>query len=314
MHRAQSSENPRAPEIVGIGSSVYDILIVVDGFPQEDTKMEGLDTIVQGGGPCATALVAASKLGVSCAYMGTIGDDSFGRYMLDDLEKWNVSTQFVRRISCAVSFHATVLLNRKNGSRTCIWNHGTVEPPNLSDINLDVLRKAKILHLDGHMTDMAIYAAQKCRESGVKVSYDAGGLYPGVKELLAYVDYLIPSEEFALKATGSSGAEDAAQKLMQAYHPEIVVLTQGVRGGIILDGKGMRRYESYLVDVVDSNGSGDTFHGAFAAALLKGLDADSACRYASAAAAIKCTRLGARLGMPTDMECRAFLKDRGILL
>ena len=61
------------PEIVGIGSSVYDILMVTDGFPDEDTKMEGLQTIVQGGGPCATALVAAAKLGISSAYIGTLG-------------------------------------------------------------------------------------------------------------------------------------------------------------------------------------------------------------------------------------------------
>lgn len=314
MHKMQSSVNPVDPEIVGIGSSVYDIMMVIEGFPQEDTKMESTDTIVQGGGPCATALVAASKLGISCAYMGTIGDDSFGHYMLDDLKKWGVDTRYVRCMPDAVSFHATVLLNRKNASRTCIWNRGTVEAPAESDIDLEVLRKTKILHLDGHMTEAAIFAAKQCREFGVKVSYDAGGLYSGVRELLPFVDYLIPSEEFALKATGAGSAEEAAHALMLTYHPEIVVLTQGVRGGIILDEKGLRRYDSYPVDVVDSNGSGDTFHGAFAAARLKGLDANSACRYASAAAAIKCTRLGARLGMPSDAECRAFLKERGVLL
>ena len=65
------------PEIIGIGSTVYDTLMVVHRFPQEDTKLEGVETRVQGGGPCATALVAAQKLGVSTAYMGTIGDDPF---------------------------------------------------------------------------------------------------------------------------------------------------------------------------------------------------------------------------------------------
>ena len=160
----------------------------------------------------------------------------------------------------------------------------------------------------------AIATAKKCNELGVKVSHDAGGTYPGVENLMPYVDWLIPSEEFALKMTGAATAEEAAQQLYDTYHPELVALTQGVRGGILLDEKGMRRYESYKVEVKDSNGCGDTFHGAFVAAKIHGLDNDAACKYASAAAAVKCTRLGARYAMATDAECRAFLKERGVEL
>lgn len=298
------------PEVVGIGSTVYDTLMVVDGFPKEDTKMQGVETKIQGGGPCATALVAAAKLGVSAAYMGTVGDDPFGRFMMDDLEKWGVSTKYVRRVPDKISFHAVVLLNKHNATRTCVWNKGTVEPPALEDVNEEVLRHAKVLHLDGHMLEAAIFAAKLCNRLGVKVSHDAGGTYPGIEKLMPYVDYLIPSEEFALKMTGALNAEDAAVKLYETYHPDLVALTQGVRGGILYDQNGMRRYESYKVDVADSNGCGDTFHGAFIAARIKGMNADAACRFASAAAAIKCTRLGARLGMPTEEECRAFLAQR----
>lgn len=307
-------EKTAYPQVVGIGSTVYDTLIVVDHFPQEDTKMQGLETKVQGGGPCATALVAAQKLGVPAAYMGTVGDDPFGRFMLDDFEKWGVDTQSVRQVPGMVSFHAVVLLNQQTASRTCVWSRGTVPPPEKLELDEDVLRHAKVLHLDGHMLDAAVYAAQKCREWGVKVSHDAGGVYPGIEKLLPYVDYLIPSEEFALKITGKATAEEAARCLYDTYHPELVVLTQGVRGGILLDEKGLRRYNSYQVEVKDSNGCGDTFHGAFVAGKIHGLSNDDACRYASAAAAIKCTRLGARYGMPSDSECRAFLAERGVTL
>ena len=302
------------PQVVGIGSTVYDTLMVVDGFPAEDTKMQGIETRIQGGGPCATALVAAAKLGVSAAYMGTVGDDPFGRYMLEDFQKWGVSTRYVRLAPGAVSFHAVVLLNRQNATRTCVWNRGTVQPPTPADVDEEVLSHARILHLDGHMLEAAIHAARLCRKLGVKVSHDAGGTYPGIENLLPYVEYLIPSEEFALKMTGAKTSEDAALKLHEIYHPELTIVTQGSRGGILLDEKGLRRYASFPVDVADSNGSGDTFHGAFVAARLMGMDNDAACAYASAAAAIKCTRLGARLGMPTDAECRAFLHERGIFL
>ncbi len=302
------------PEMVGIGSTVYDTLMVVDRFPTEDTKREGIETKVQGGGPCATALVAARKLGVSAAYMGTIGDDPFGRFMMDDFAHWDIDTTCVRRVADAVSFHSVVLLSQASTSRTCIWNRGTVPQPTEADIDFDVLSHAKVLHLDGHMLNAAIDAAKYCREHGVKVSHDAGGTYSGVENLMPYVDYLIPSEEFALKMTGEKNAEDAAKKLYDTYHPELLVLTQGVRGGILLDEKGLRRYASYKVDAKDTNGCGDTFHGAFAAAKIKGLNNDDACKYASAAAAIKCTRLGARYAMATDEECRAFLKERGVSL
>ena len=67
-------------DIIGIGASVYDTLMLVSRFPQEDTKLQAFETMTQGGGPCATALVAAGQLGVSTAYMGILGDDSYGRF------------------------------------------------------------------------------------------------------------------------------------------------------------------------------------------------------------------------------------------
>lgn len=305
---------PENPKIVGIGSTVYDTLMMVDAFPQEDTKQQGIETKVQGGGPCATALVAAQKLGVSAAYMGVLGEDPFGSFMLKDFEHWGIDTRFIRTVPDVTSFHSVVLLNQQNGSRTCVWNRGTVPQPTENDLSLDVIQNAQALHLDGHMLSAAIFAAKKCREWGVKVSLDAGGAYPGIENLLPYVDYLIPSQEFALKITGAATPEEAARQLYDTYHPSLLVLTQGEKGGILLDEKGMRTYDSYRVKVVDSNGCGDTFHGAFLAGKIHGLSNDDACRYASAAAAIKCTRLGARLAMPTDQECRSFLKERGITL
>ncbi len=302
------------PEMIGIGSSVYDTLMVVPAYPTEDTKMQGLETKIQGGGPCATALVAARRLGVSAAYMGTMGADPFGAFLLDDLKHWDVDVSDVRLVQDTVSFHSVVVLNPSTSSRTCIWNRGTVPQPTPQDVNEETLAHAKVLHLDGHMLPAAIHAAKKCKALGVKVSYDAGGAYPGVEALLPLVDWLIPSEEFALKITGCATAEEAAQTLYDTYHPELVVLTQGVKGGILLDEQDMRRYGSYPVDALDTNGCGDTFHGAFVAGKIKGMSNEEACKYASAAAAIKCTRLGARAAMANDAECRTFLAERGVVL
>ena len=156
----------------------------------------------------------------------------------------------------------------------------------------------------------ALQAVQIAKENGTKVLYDAGGLYDGVENLLPYADILIPSEEFALGHTQAENAEAAAKILFDKYHPEIVVITQGKKGGIIYDGKELKAYPAFPVNAVDSNGSGDVFHGAFAFCISSGYNYYDACVFSSAVSALKCTKIGARNGVPTYDETVKFLKER----
>ena len=115
------------PELMGIGAAVHDTLIVVAEYPLEDTKLETLETKIQGGGPCATALAAAHKLSVPAAYMGRIGADAFGRSILEEFSALGMQTRFVRTAMNEVSFHSVVLLNQTeifeyNISYLFIWN------------------------------------------------------------------------------------------------------------------------------------------------------------------------------------------------
>lgn len=298
-------------DIIGIGASVYDTLMLAAGFPQEDTKLQAMQTMVQGGGPCATALVAAARLGVRCEYMGTMGDDSYGRFMVRDFEKYGVGTGMIRICRDCVSFHSFVLLNTQAKTRTVVWNKGTVPAPMPVELDLNAIQSAKILHLDGNQMDAAVHAARFARKNGVTVSLDAGSPYPGIDQLLPFVDILIPSEEFAMKVTGKKNAEDAARQLMCMYQPRVLVVTQGSRGGIYMENGEIRRYPAYSVEVIDSCGAGDVFHGAFLAAWLQeGNTLEQCCRFASAVSAIKCTHFGAREGIPSLERTRAFLKER----
>ena len=202
--------------VVGIGAAVFDILMTVDAFPREDTKLRGLETKFQCGGPCATGLVAISKLGESASYMGTVGDDMYGTFVKAELERYGVDTSCVK-VNPGLTFHSVVLLNVSNSSRTCVWNRGEAAAPTAEDVNLDVLKQAKFLHLDGNQLDCAIFAAKKAREMGVTVSMDAGGAYPNIEKLLPLVDVLIPSEEFSMKVTGCATAQEAAAVLRERY-------------------------------------------------------------------------------------------------
>lgn len=294
-------------EVIGIGAALFDILMTADGFPKEDTKLEGNGSKTQCGGPCATALVAMSKLGVQTEYVGTLGDDRYGEIILESFHKYGVGTEKIRIVRGAQSFHSFVLLNTKTSSRTCIWSKGTLPPPEKNELDLEALKNAKYLHLDGHQMELAVYAARKAREYGVKVSLDAGGIYQGMEQLLPLVDILIPSEEFALKYTGTSLAAEAAAFLEEQFHPEILIITQGAKGGFYWKNGMEIRYPVYDVQSVDSNGAGDTFHGAFLAGRLNGMEIGDAARFASAASALKCTRFGAQEGIPDYEETIHFI-------
>lgn len=299
-------------KIVGIGANVCDTLYTVPSYPGEDTKMRATEIMQSGGGPCATGLVAAAKLGADCAYIGNFTDDGQGVFLKNDLEKYNVSTEYVNIIGGCSSFSSTIWLCSDTKSRTCVFHKGTLPALELNEAQREAVISASVLMIDGNEMDAAEEAVKIANTNGTKVLYDAGGLYEGVENLLPYADYLIPSEEFALGHTGEKTAEDAAKKLFEMYSPEVVVITQGKKGGIMYDGKTVTEYPAFPVDAVDSNGSGDVFHGAYAFALCKGYDFYKACVFSSAVSALKCTKLGSRQAVPSFDETIEFLKERGV--
>lgn len=301
-------------DVIGIGSAVYDMLMLVDNLPQEDTKVQSSATRIQSGGPCSTALGVMSRLGLNVEYMGTLAADNLGITMLNDFEKYHIGSHFIRLVENCESFHSVVLINPNNATRTCVWNRGTVPSPCESDVNLAALRSSRYLYLDGHHHDAALFAAQKARQWGVKVVLDAGGMYPGMPDIVASANILIPSEEFALRYTGQTSTEAAARSIYAAHHPEILVVTQGRQGGFLFNGEQMLRYPAFDVHAIDTNSAGDVFHGAFVAAHARGMPVmDCAC-FASAVSAIKCTRFGARDTLPDFEQTLEFLRARGFSL
>ena len=297
--------------IVGIGACVFDTLYNLSSFPKEDTKMRADSSKSAGGGPVATGLVAAKKLGENSAYIGVLSSDSGGEFLKKDFEKYGVDTSFIEIKDGYRSFASVLWLCIDTASRTCVFDKGNLPPLVLSPSQKEAIKSAKILMVDGNEMEAAIAGARLARENGVKVLYDCGGLYQNVEKLLELSDIIIPSEEFALAHTGASSAKEAALKLFELYSPSVVVITQGKNGGIIYDGENLTSYPAFLVEVKDSNGSGDVFHGAFAAGLLKGFDFLKCCYFSSAVSALKCTGIGARESVPSFDEARIFLKENG---
>ena len=282
-------------KVVGIGACVMDTLITVPGYPKEDTKLRALSSKIAGGGPTATGIVACAKLGVRSGFLGTLANDNGGKFLLEDFAKYGVDTTFVKLLDGYRSFASTIWLAKDTATRTCVYDKG----------DLPALVLDEVMEMDA-----AEKACQVAKQNGTKVLYDCGGLYEGVERLLKLTDVMIPSEEFALAHTGSKTVEEAALKLYEMYHPQVVVITCGKDGGVIYQGA-LERYPAFPVDAVDTNGSGDVFHGAFAAAMVKGYSYPDCCVFASAVSALKCTGIGARESVPDEQAVYRFLAESG---
>ncbi len=297
-------------KITAIGANVYDTLICAPYYPSEDTKLRAESVRRCGGGPAATGLAAAAKLGAECAFIGNITDDEGGAFLKADFERFGVSTELCGEVKGYASFSSYIILSDKEKTRTCVFDKGNIPPLALNDKQRKAVEESAILMVDGNEINAACDAAKTARENGVDVLYDAGGLYEGIERLLPYANILIPSHEYASGFTGENSAEKAAVKLYEQYSPDVVVITDGKNGGYMYDGKEIFKYPAFKVDAVDTNGAGDVFHGAFAFALSIGYNYKKACIFSSAVSALKCTKVGARDGVPTLDEVNEFLKER----
>ena len=280
-------------KIVGLGACVVDTLIGCAAFPSEDTKYRADSIKKAPGGPVCNALVIASRLGADTEVIGAFADDDGGKFILSDLAENGVETKNAVTVKNTDSFVSYIILSKESGSRTCVYERGSV-PDDPENVRLTALEDAAVLHLDGNYMRSAVYAAKRARELGVKVSLDAGGLYPGIEELLPLVDILIPSAEFAMGITGEKSACDAALALYERYKPEVLAVTDGARGGYYIEGGKACHYDSFKIEPIDTNAAGDTFHGAFVSHYIEGKSVAECCRFASAVSAYKCLHQGIR--------------------
>lgn len=298
-------------DFIGLGFVSNDHLAVLPFIPM-DTKVKMLRHEILGGGPAANSTAGAAALGMKAAFCGTVGDDADGRMILDTFGKQNVDTSMVKVRKGATSAIAYLWIEEKTGNRSCAWTREGLDELTADEIDPAAVAAAKILHLDGHNAGGAIAAAKVAREAGVLVNYDAGTHRDGMEELLPLADLLICSEEFILKLTGLSDAEEAVRRVYAKYRPKVCGATMGVRGSMCYDGKDFVRCPAFPVEkVVDTTGCGDLFHTGFAVRYLETHDLMECQRFGAAVSAVKCRGLSGRPpSAPTRAEVESFLADR----
>lgn len=291
-------------DILCVGQATYDLFFSVDRHPDPDEKSVASALVGCGGGPAANAAVTASRLGATSAFAGYLGDDLFGNRHFQELKEEGVETSLIIRGGRPTPI--SVVLVKPDGSRALVNYRG--ETGHLPEDSIDFDRiAARVVLFDGHQPIISGPLAEQTRTGNIPTVLDAGSLHPGTKKLAEMVDYLVSSEAFARDFTGTADAEKSAA-LLHDLAPNVVI-TLGHKGLVWKTRDGAGRLPAFPVKAVDTTGAGDAFHGAFAVGLAQNRSWLEILRYASAAAALCCTRMGARPGIPSRQEVEDFLRQ-----
>jgi sulfofructose kinase len=296
-------------DVVGLGLNSIDMVVVVAEHPESNSKHPLQRFAKLPGGETATAMSVCARLGWDACYVGSFGDDEFGRLSAESLRTAGVSIDAARVVAGATNQFAIILVDARSGDRTVLWDRDprlTLEP---ADVNKDVVTSGRILVVDSVQTAAAAQASAYAREAGIPTLLDIDKVRPGTSDLLRYIDVIIGAETFPGELTGLDEPGRALEAIAREFGAAVVCVTLGDEGSLArVNGREIRT-PAYSVDCVDSTGAGDAFRGGFAAGCLAYPDGDveDVLAYANAVAALNCRALGARGGMPTRDEVERLL-------
>lgn len=293
----------RKPKITVIGSINMDLVTITKRMPLQGETVVGETFRLIPGGKGANQAVAAARLGADVQMIGAVGTDAFGAELLQHLAKEGIIVDGVKPVTDTETGIATIIISEGD-------NRIIVVPGANHALRPDDLERweEKIATSDVCLLQLEIplsvveRAVSIAKRNGVRVILNPAPAQPLPDTLLDQVDFLTPNEH-------ERDIVLAGRPLKQWAHKLIV--TEGKRGVSFQRNGEQVLIPGFRVPVVDTTGAGDTFNGALAVALSKGMALEDACRYANAAAALSVTKLGAQTGMPTKKELESFLVEKG---
>lgn len=298
-------------DLIGFGDPFLDLVVKLEKLPQTNTNTRINEYGFQGGGNVPTACVAMSRLGGKTALIGCVGDDLFGKVGLSDL-KYNgidVSKMSVQKGKKS-NFCICVTESAVDG-KEFISKAGDFVEIKENELDEEFFKSTKMLHV-GLITPAVEKACDIVHKAGGQVSIDANYYRSFVYDNYDKIDIFIGSELYYNSFCEDKGLPvlnyKENMKLLQSYGPKIVIFTFGADGCKGIDGDNYFDIPAIKVQVADTTGAGDTFHGAFDYFYLQGCSAEEAARKSTGVSAIKCTRAGGRAGIPTLPVLEKFLQ------
>lgn len=292
-------------DVVGIGENSVDLVYRLPGAAAPNAKFPASAHSLSCGGQVATTLAACAAMGLRSTYVGTFGDDANGQRVRDVLTDAGVDLSHAR-VRHASNRHAVILVDERNGDRTVVWHRDPALVMRVDDVPASVISHARLLHVDDLDEDASIAAARIAVGGGVLVTSDIDRVTGQTAALMALSTVPIFSAHVPSELTGERDSERALRALRQG-HSGWLCVTLGTDGAMLLDGDRLHHVPAFSVHAVDTTGAGDVFRAAFIYALLQSQGPAEILRFASAAAAIACTREGAITSVPTLEEIQQLL-------
>jgi len=297
-------------DVVGVGCNSVDFVNLLPACPQPQgphAKMRIHRQVVSCGGQMTTAMAACSRLGLRVKYVGVTGTDENGRRLRAEMSGYQVdmSDAVIRDVP---NQFAVIMVDESTGERIVLWDRDERLQLRPREIPIDALAAARLLHVDDVDQAAAIEAAGLARTAGRPVTSDIDRLTDRTEELVMAVSIPIFAEHVPPALTGRNDPE-AALRALRRRHEGLLVVTLGAQGAIALDGDRLIVAPGFRIDAVDTTGAGDVFRGGFIYGTLQRWPTEQILRFANAAAAVSCTRLGALTGVPDLLDVETLLAD-----
>ncbi|WP_349370917.1 PfkB family carbohydrate kinase [Salinarimonas sp.] len=296
------------PRLLTVGIATLDHVYKVAEMPTRAEKYRAQHYTATTGGTAGNAAIAMARLGAEVTLFATLGADPAGDEIVARLAAEGVDCGGLRRVEGRASPISAIVVDGI-GERLVI-SYADPLLPRETDWLPDRLPDGVGAVLgDTRWLDGTAHLFRLARAAGVPAILDADRDPSSAPEVLSLATHIAFSMQGLRDMTGHSDARRA----LEAYRPAVsswIAVTNGGEGLFYWSGDRVEHLPAFPVPVVDTLAAGDVWHGAFAVRIAEGADALAAARFASAAAALKCTRFGGRDGAPTRDEVEAFLRER----
>ena len=284
-------------DVVGVGTNSVDEMlrlpVQIHAVPPGG-KVRVVDRQFVCGGQTATVAAGCAALGLRSGYLGAFGSDEHGRLVREALTRRGVDVR--GSVECDAPNRGAVILVDPDGARTVLWHRGDRLRMPLRELGVSAL-EARVVHVDDDDPHLALEAAAVARGAGTPVTSDLEHLSEQVEQLIALVTVPIFEQQLPVQLTGEQDPERALRKLRR-LNEGLLVMTRGGEGSVALEGDTFHVAPAFNVSVVDATGAGDVFRAGFIYGLLRRWPVGRILRFANAAAASSCTKVGAMPSVP----------------
>jgi sugar/nucleoside kinase (ribokinase family) len=305
----QSAAPKIPPRILCIGMPVRDLTFRIEELPERGFKVNASHFEEICGGNALNGAIGIVRLGGRASICGPMGDarETSSRYIFDKLAVEGIDTSHIVHMPNLVTPISNIMID-PSGERTIV----TFRDPELWKVKLpdtdELLADCSAILTENRCAEFCTDLCVEARKRGIPV-VDVDRTMSLREGLLTASSHLVFSSE-ALQATAGVADDAEALKKIARLTPSFLAGTRGAKGTLWLDEQhNLQQTPAFPVHTVDTLGAGDVFHGALALAITENQELREALRFASAAAALKCTRFGGAFAAPQRAEVTALLSQ-----